>query len=132
MIGLLPEPQFFKKNLRPENIPVHVNHWTMQPKSPRFSNPDGQYPDGRSFKRLTWEGPSRTIAFGHREIHIHPDGRRRLSIYEAMLLQGFPENFVLKGNLSEQVEQVSNAVPPPLARCIAAAVKRAMQVDRKI
>ena len=67
-----------------------------------------------------------------REIHIHPDGRRRLSIYEAMLLQGFPENFVLKGNLSEQVEQVSNAVPPPLARCIAAAVKRAMQVDRKI
>lgn len=131
VIGALPEPQFFKKNLRPEDIPVHANHWTMQPKSPRFNNPDGQYADGRSFKRLAWEEPSRTIAFGHREIHIHPDGRRRLSIYEAMLLQGFPEGFVLKGNLSEQVEQVSNAVPPPLARCIAAAVKRAMLVGKK-
>lgn len=131
VIGELPEPQFFKKHLRPEDIPVHANHWTMQPKSPRFNNPDGQYADGRSFKRLDWEEPSRTIAFGHREIHVHPSGKRRLSIYEAMLLQGFPENFVLEGNLSEQVEQVSNAVPPPLAQCIAAAVKRAMLVGEK-
>jgi DNA (cytosine-5)-methyltransferase 1 len=44
-----------------------------------------------------------------------------------MLLQGFPDEFVLCGNLSEQVIQVSNAVPPPLARAVALAVKRAIR-----
>jgi DNA (cytosine-5)-methyltransferase 1 len=126
-IGGLAEPAFFRCGLDPAKFPVHPNHWTMQPKSPRFGNPDDVvYKDARSFKRLKWDVPSRTIAFGHREIHIHPDGHRRLSIHEAMLLQGFPNRFVLEGNLSEQVEQVSNAVPPPLSRSIAAAVRRAL------
>jgi DNA (cytosine-5)-methyltransferase 1 len=51
-----------------------------------------------------------------------------LSIFEAMLLQGFPETFVLKGTLSAQVEQVSNAVPPPLADALAEATKKALRV----
>jgi len=127
----LATPKYFDKKLRPDDIPVHPNHWTMQPKSPRFGNPDDAYADGRSFKRLDWDEASPTIAFGHREIHIHPNGTRRLSIYEAMLLQGFPESFVLEGNLSEQVEQVSNAVPPPLGRSVAAAVKTALAKAQK-
>lgn len=98
----------------------------MQPKSERFEMPRPEIAEQRSFKRLDWDSPSRTIAFGHREIHVHPDGHRRLSIYEALLLQGFPKTFVLEGNLSEQVEQVSNAVPPPLARSVALAVRRAL------
>lgn len=126
-IAGLEQPTFFKHGLRPEDIPVHPNHWTMQPRSARFDNPDAATEDGRSFKRLSWDKASPTIAFGHREIHVHPDGRRRLSIYEALLLQGFPKDFVLEGNLSEQVEQVSNAVPPPLARSVAHAVKQAMR-----
>jgi len=125
-IGNLVEPAFFERNLAPSSIPHHPNHWTMRPKSPRFSNPQVHRPGGRCFRRLEWEKPSPTIAFGHREIHVHPNGHRRLSIYEAMLLQGFPESFVLEGNLSEQVQQISNAVPPPLARSVAAAVKRAL------
>ncbi len=125
-IGGLESPVFFRYGLEPRDIPVHPNHWTMQPKSPRFLNPDAETGDGRSFKRLNWNAASPTIAFGHREIHVHPDGRRRLSIYEALLLQGFPKEFVLAGNLSEQVEQVSNAVPPPLARSVALAVKRSL------
>jgi len=44
-----------------------------------------------------------------------------------MLLQGFPEDFVLEGTLSSQVEQVSNAVPPPLAQALATAIKAAMR-----
>jgi len=125
-IGGLKAPAYFKHGLEPKDIPVHPNHWTMQPKSPRFENPEAETGDGRSFKRLNWNLASPTIAFGHREIHVHPDGRRRLSIYEALLLQGFPKKFVLEGNLSEQVEQVSNAVPPPLARSVALAVKRSL------
>lgn len=112
-ISGLPDPVFFEKGLDSTSFPIHPNHWTMRPKSKRFSNPS-TFVGGRSFKRLEWSKPSPTIAFGHREIHVHPDGHRRLSIFEAMLLQGFPRHFVIKGNLSQQVEQVSNAVPPPL------------------
>lgn len=125
-IGELAEPVFFQRNLDPSCFPHHPNHWTMQPKSLRFKNPNGNYSVGRSFRKLDWDEPSPTIAFGHREIHVHPRGHRRLSIYEAMLLQGFPDFFVIEGNLSEQVQQISNAVPPPLASSVAAAVKRAL------
>ena len=125
-IGGLKPPVFFRRDLNPAEIPVHPNHWTMQPRSPRFTSPLAPSSDARSFKKLIWNEPSPTIAFGHREIHVHPNGRRRLSIHEAMRLQGFPSAFVLEGNLSEQVEQISNAVPPPLARRLALAVRRAL------
>lgn len=117
-IGNIPAPTFFSPQLTENEIPHHPNHWTINPKSARFTSKVDVY-NGRSFKQLKWKKPCPTIAFGHREIYVHPNGRRRLSIYEAMLLQGFPKSFVLEGNLSEQVEQVSNAVPPPLARSVA-------------
>jgi DNA (cytosine-5)-methyltransferase 1 len=122
----LPEPCLFSRGLDPRDFPLHPNHWTMNPKSPRFIRGTPEQ-SSRCFKRLEWDKPSPTIAFGHREIHVHPSGVRRLSIFEAMLLQGFPKKFVLKGNLSDQVEQISNAVPPPLARSVAAAIKRCLQ-----
>ena len=128
-IGGLVKPAFFQRGMRESDIPAHPNHWTMNPKSLRFKKKGMTRSDGRSFKRLLWQEPSPTIAFGHREIHVHPNGSRRLSIFEAMLLQGFPASFVLEGNMSEQVEQVSNAVPPPLARKIATAVKCALRAS---
>lgn len=114
----LPPPAYYSKELLRADIPHHPNHWTMRPKSKKFDT--GEMPGGgRSFIKLDWEKPSRTVAYGNREIHIHPDGRRRLSIYEAMQLQCFPSSYVLEGSLSEQVKQVSNAVPPPVASAIA-------------
>jgi len=127
VIGGLPAPAYFSRGLLPTEIPHHPNHWTMRPVSARFADPDGASAQGgRSFRRLAWDKPSPTIAFGHREIHVHPEGRRRLSIYEALLLQGFPPDFVLEGTLSAQVEQVSNAVPPPMARALAEATQKAL------
>lgn len=123
----LPDPAFFAHKLQKTDIPHHENHWTMRPMSKRFLHPEEVTQSGRSFRRLQWDQPSPTVAYGHREIHVHPTGRRRLSIFEAMLLQGFPYEFVLEGNLSAQVEQVSNAVPPPLARSLATAIKEALQ-----
>jgi DNA (cytosine-5)-methyltransferase 1 len=117
----LPAPVFFSRDLKAETIPHHPNHWTMRPKSRKFaSNSTG---DGRSFKRLKWDEVSATVAYGNREIHVHPDGERRLSVYEAMLLQGFPPDYELTGTLSAQVTQVSNAVPPPVAEAIALSIK---------
>ena len=126
-IGHLEEPVFFERNLDPLAIPTHPNHWTMHPRSPRFSESPASWRSGRSFRRTFWEKASPTIAFGHREIYVHPNCTRRLSIYEAMLLQGFPSTYVLEGNLSEQVEQVSNAVPPPVAYSVASCIRRALR-----
>lgn len=116
----LPEPTFFKRGIMADQIPFHPNHWTMNPRSKKFSARNAAANgDGRSFRRLKWDRPSRTVAYGNREIHLHPSGHRRLSVLEAMLLQGFRVDFELKGTLSDQISQVSNAVPPPLAAALA-------------
>lgn len=120
-IAGLPKPAYFRRGMTVKDIPYHPNHWTMVPKSRKLT---GDAPAvGRSFRRLAWDEVCPTIAYGNREIHVHPDGGRRLSVYEAMLLQGFPERYRLKGNFSEQITQVSNAVPPPLARALARTIR---------
>ena len=107
-IGEVPDPAFFRRGMRPEDIPLHPNHWCMNPKSPKFANGSLKegYFSGRSFKTLAWDTPSITVSYGHREVHVHPSGKRRLSVFEAMRLQGFPDNFVLEGTLSAQIDQV--------------------------
>ena len=127
-IGKLPDPVFFERSNPSKRVPFHPNHWTMQPLSLKFATGAGE--TGRSFRRLRWDAESPTVAYGHREIHVHPDGTRRLSLLEALLLQGFPRTFTLRGNLSEQVTQVSNAVPPPLAKAMAGAIRHALY-DRR-
>jgi DNA (cytosine-5)-methyltransferase 1 len=124
VIANLPEPVFFERGLKAEAIPFHPNHWAMNPRSPKFASGETvSNGDGRSFLRLEWDRPSRTVAYGNREVHVHPGGHRRLSVLEAMLLQGFPSDYKFRGTLSDQISQVSNAVPPPLARALAHSVK---------
>lgn len=124
-IGGLPTPTFRFHGITPKDIPYHPNHWTSPPCSRRFKEQDfNTGRSGRSFRRLEWDQPSWTVAYGNREIHIHPDGQRRLSVLEAMLLQSFPKKFVLTGNFCQQIQQVSNAVPPRVARAVASAVRK--------
>jgi DNA (cytosine-5)-methyltransferase 1 len=125
MIKGLPEPTFFRRDLKPEDIAHHPNHWTMKPKSKKFNNgflKEGQN-QGRSFRVLSWDKPSWTVAYGHREIHIHPSGRRRLSVYEAMRLQGLPKSYRLLGTLSAQIQQVSDAVPSQVGKALAKQIR---------
>jgi DNA (cytosine-5)-methyltransferase 1 len=128
-IEKLPEPVFFARSLTPTDIKHHPNHWTMRPKSEKFSNGKlkaGQN-HGRSFRVLSWDKPSWTVAYGHREIHIHPSGKRRLSVYEAMLLQGLPTWYQLTGNLSAQVQQVSDTVPRQLGAALARQIRQCLK-----
>lgn len=126
----LPSPAQFSVGLRKEEIPRHENHWCMVPRSPRFF--DGTLIEGqtsaRSFKTLAWDKPSVTASYGHREVHVHPSGTRRLSVFEAMKIQGFPDDYVLEGTLSAQIDQVSEAVPPPLAHAVASSIRSALEV----
>ena len=122
----LPEPVFCNRSLSPSDIPFHPNHVAMVPRSPKFTNGSLKpgITKGLSFKVLTWDSPSYTVAYGHNEVHVHPGCHRRLSIYEAMLLQGFPSWYQLEGTFSQQVQLVSDAVPPPLGEGIAHAIAR--------
>lgn len=117
----LPEPVMNERGMKPEDIPFHPNHWTFKVFSEKFTNgaikPGCKI--GRSFRALKWGTPSWTVAYGHREVHIHPDCQRRLSIYEAMCLQGFPHEYMLEGTISDQVVLVSDAVPPPVGQALA-------------
>jgi DNA (cytosine-5)-methyltransferase 1 len=120
----LPEPTVFSRGSVPKNNAPHENHWCMTPRSQKFF--DGTLKEGfnelRSFKTLSWDQPSYTASYGNREVHVHPNGKRRLSVFEAMRLQGFPDSFVINGTLSSQITQVSEAVPPPLAKAVAESV----------
>jgi DNA (cytosine-5)-methyltransferase 1 len=133
IIGKLPPPAFFERGMRSEDVPFHPNHWCLKPKSKKFFNGFLKEGDikGRPFRVLEWGKPSWTVAYGHREVHIHPSGKRRLSIYEAMLLQGFRPDYVLKGNLSDQIRLVSDAVPPPLARALAESVLKLLGAGKE-
>ncbi len=123
-IAGLPEPVYCAQGLEPDVIPCHPNHIAMVPRSPKFTN--GSLSPGNSgglsFKVLAWDAPSYTVAYGHNEVHIHPGCHRRLSIYEAMLLQGFPHSYQLLGTFTEQVRLVSDAVPPSMAKGIAKSI----------
>jgi DNA (cytosine-5)-methyltransferase 1 len=132
LIEKLPKPLFFKRGTSAADIPFHPNHWCMAPKSDRFF--DGSLKEGdlkgRPFRVLRWDAPSWTVAYGNREVHIHPSATRRLSVYEAMLLQGFPQIYELCGTLSDQIRLISDAVPPPMAEALANAIVRVLGYER--
>ncbi len=90
--------------------------------------PAGMVSSGFSscYSRLDANEPSTTITvnFVHPASNrcIHPIQHRALTPREGARLQGFYDTFDFKGNRSQIVKQIGNAVPPLLGKAIAEAI----------
>jgi len=75
----------------------------------------------KSFKRLHRFRFSPTVCYGHNEVHLHPSKKRRLSVREAMRIQGIPDIYALPedATLTAKFAIVSNGVPVPLSYAVA-------------
>lgn len=87
--------------------------------------------DTTKFLRLSRYKPANTLRCG--EIFFHPIENRYLTPREYMKIQGFPDDYILKGAIRgrsgkvrflDQHRQVANSVPPPVAKILAQEIKR--------
>jgi DNA (cytosine-5)-methyltransferase 1 len=74
------------------------------------------------YGRLSWDKVSSTITrFAHNPSkgrYLHPEENRGLSLYEAMLLQGFPPSYKLPtdNGMLKTSSLIGEAFPPPFAK----------------
>jgi DNA (cytosine-5)-methyltransferase 1 len=71
------------------------------------------------YRRLSWSEPAHVLSNIRKNMLVHPSQHRGLSVREAARLQSFPDAYRFCGTLGAQQQQVADAVPPLLARCIA-------------
>jgi len=77
-----------------------------------------------SFKRLHRFRYSPTACYGNNEVHLHPFKNRRISVREALRIQGVPDTYVLPSEITKtkKFKMIGNGVPVPLANAVACAV----------
>ncbi len=97
-----------------EDIPSHLMH--------NYTNREGCHTG--IYYRLHPNQPSKVIGNYRKNMLIHPNYDRGLSVREAARLQSFPDWFEFKGSIGFQQEQVGNAVPPLLAKVVFEAILR--------
>ena len=79
-----------------------------------------------SFKRLHRKKYSPTACYGNNEVHLHPVYNRRISVREALRIQGIPDSYILEspGKLTKKFKMIGNGVPFPLGYKVADTIKQ--------
>lgn len=94
-----------------------------------------KYPAGFRdvYGRMDFDSVSPTITQGctnpSKGRFVHPSQNRGITIYEAMLLQGFPEGYQFDASLGigKIASMIGEAFPPPMARAQASHIKRKLE-----
>ncbi|MEP0365718.1 MAG: DNA cytosine methyltransferase [Cyclobacteriaceae bacterium] len=120
------------KSLNPGNtmkdLPEHLQHESYKKRAFRRvmdgtpSEKRGGAPSG--LKRLFGNQPCLTITSAATREFIHPFEDRTLTIRECARIQTFPDYFEFRGNQSQKIQQIGNAIPPLLAHVFAEHIKK--------
>jgi DNA (cytosine-5)-methyltransferase 1 len=85
----------------------------------------GKFPN--KWRKMEADAPCRTLlahlgkdSYSH--IHYDSAQARTISVREAARLQSFPDGFIFCGTMNPAFQQIGNAVPPLLAKAIAASL----------
>ena len=70
------------------------------------------------YRRIHYDYPSVVIGNYRKNMLIHPSEDRGLSVREAARIQSFPDSSEFGGSIGFQQQQVSDAVPPQLAKAV--------------
>ena len=123
----------YQKLMRASNHPILTCH--SAPNHPldtieRIKNTipgEPMYPKFKQRIRLAWDIQSPTQVSGGIRPQFqfgHPQDDRGLTIRERCRIQSFPDDFLVKGGLTQGRVQTGNAVPPLLAKAVALAIKK--------
>ena len=114
-------------NLKPgqsmKDLPESLHHESFRRRANRRvmdgtpTEKRGGAPSG--IKRLIFDEPSLTITGVAIREFIHPKDNRPLTLRECARIQTFPDWFRFKGNASDRIKQIGNAIPPLLAQIFA-------------
>ena len=106
-------------------IPQGAN-WQSLPKSLMSNYRNLKNCHGWIYYRLKWDEPSIVIGNFRKNMLIHPEEHRGLSVREAARLQSFPDDYIFYGNLGSQQQQIANAVPPLMAKAVGMQLQTAL------
>ncbi|HMG66240.1 MAG TPA: DNA cytosine methyltransferase, partial [Chitinophagaceae bacterium] len=85
------------------------------------------------YRRLCYTKVSPTVdtRFGNPKYFLHPEEHRAITVREAARIQGFPDNFIFKGNKAEQYRMIGNAVPPKMSHWLAAQLNKILNATNE-